>query len=91
MDIDGTLATQRPGDYENAEPIPHMVAWVRARHAEGHEITIHTARGTETGTDWRKTTEEQLREWGVPYSRLLFGKPAADLYVDDRAKRPEEL
>lgn len=91
VDVDGTLCTQREGDYENARPLWPTIEWVRARHAEGHEITIFTARGTETGTDWSEVTKEQLHRWGVPYSRLEFGKPAADLYVDDRAQRPDEL
>lgn len=91
VDVDGTLCTQRDGDYENAEPIYPVIEKLRALHAEGHEIEIHTARGTITGANWKAVTEHQLAEWGVPYSRLTFGKPAADVYVDDRAKRPEEL
>ena len=91
MDLDGTLCTQRQGDYENAEPLWDTIAWVRACHGEGDEITIFTARGTETGTNWEAVTKSQLARWGVPYRRLMFGKPSADVYVDDRAKRPDEL
>ena len=37
-----------------------------------------------TGIDWREITENQMKAWGVKHHRLLFGKPAADVYVDDR-------
>ena len=37
-----------------------------------------------TGIDWREATEQQLAKWGLHYHRLVFGKPAADYYIDDR-------
>jgi hypothetical protein len=43
-----------------------------------------TARGSGTGIDWRKKTEEQLEAWGVKYHQLWFGKPSADIYIDDK-------
>jgi capsule biosynthesis phosphatase len=32
-----------------------------------------------------------LAEHSVPYHELLFGKPSGDVYVDDKAIRPDEL
>ena len=32
----------------------------------------------------RSKTEEQLRNWGVKYHKLYFGKPRVDFYIDDR-------
>ena len=49
------------------------------------EITLFTARGTVTKIDWEKVTINQLKKWNVKYHRLLFGKPDADFYVDDKA------
>ena len=46
---------------------------------------LHTARGDGTGIDWSEVTARQLWDWNVPYDELRFGKPWADLYVDDRA------
>ena len=43
-----------------------------------------TARGTTTGLDWRKVTEEQFLKWGVKYHELKFGKPNYDLFIDDK-------
>lgn len=92
VDIDGVLATLVADNcYDQALPIAPTIATVNALFDAGHQIVLFTARGTKTGIDWRETTERQMREWGVRYHRLVFGKPAADYYVDDRALRPGEL
>jgi len=57
---------------------------VNELYKQGHEIALFTARGTTTGIDWRELTESQLKQFGVSYHRLIFGKPHADLYVDDK-------
>ena len=92
VDIDGVIATAGPADrYEDAQPIQTAIDTVNRLHDAGHEIILFTARGTLTGLDWRPVTERQLKTWDVRYDRLLFGKPAADVYVDDRALSPEQL
>jgi hypothetical protein len=90
FDIDGTLCTNTWGEYEKAEPMPDMIRQVNALYDGGNKIILFTARGTTTGMDWRATTEEQLKKWGVRYQELLFGKPQADLYIDDRGMSLEE-
>ena len=91
-DIDGVLATQMPPDrYHDAEPIRENVDRINRLHALGHHIVLFTARGSATGIDWREVTERQMREWGVQYHELRFGKPAADYYIDDRALLPDQL
>jgi hypothetical protein len=37
---------------------------------------------------WESITVEQLNLWQVSYHELIFCKPAADLYVDDKASLP---
>ena len=84
FDLDGTLCTQRNGDYENAEPLPDKIEFCNSLYND-NEITIYTARGTMTGIDWREVTEKQLEEWGVKYHTLSVGeKPAWDVYIGDR-------
>ena len=85
FDLDGTLCTNTFGDYESAEPFPWAIARVNALAEQGHRIIIFTARGTATGIDWGEVTRGQLERWGVRYDDLHFGKPSADVYVDDRA------
>ena len=86
FDIDGTLCLPAEGtDYKFVFADKSVVEYVQQLKRAGHTIVLHTARGSGTGTDWRHVTERQLAEWGVPYDELIFGKPYADLYVDDRA------
>src|SRR5439155_976778 len=85
FDLDGTLCTNTFGDYEAAEPIAWAIDRVDALAAAGHRIVIFTARGTATGIDWGPVTRDQLERWGVTYHELRFGKPSAEIYVDDRA------
>lgn len=84
IDIDGTVCTQEE-DYKDAKPYLNRIYKVNSMYAMGNEIIFFTARGTETGIDWRKVTEKQLKSWGVRYHKLIFGKPAGDLYIDNLA------
>lgn len=84
FDIDGTLCTNTEGRYELAEPYPQVIARVNELHAAGHRIVLYTARGSTTGIDWREFTQQQLAGWDVRFHALVFGKPQADVYVDDR-------
>jgi hypothetical protein len=91
FDLDGTLCTDTHGDYHQAEPFPEMVAEVNRLKAAGHNILIFTARGSGTGIDWRQVTEAQLARWGLGHDRLIFGKPPADVYVDDKSVNVSEF
>ncbi|MCD6288309.1 MAG: acylneuraminate cytidylyltransferase [Candidatus Hydrogenedentes bacterium] len=85
FDIDGVLAELTPDcQYDQAGPITDNVELVNALYDQGHTIVLFTARGTVTGIDWADVTKKQMEQWGVKYHELLFGKPSADYYVDDR-------
>ena len=83
VDIDGTICTQAE-NYAEAMPLLNRIERINQLYDEGHTIVYFTARGTETGIDWREITERQFKMWGVKYHDLIFGKPAADYYLDDR-------
>jgi len=85
FDLDGTICSDTHGKYDQAEPFAEMVAEINKLHDEGHHILIFTARGSGTGIDWKSVTERQLSAWRVSYDHLYFGKPPADVYVDDKA------
>lgn len=92
FDIDGVIATLVPGnDYLISEPDKRVVNLIKLLFNRGNKIIIYTARGTVTGIDWKETTEEQLKKWGVPYDELHFGKPGADIFIDDKAINISEL
>ena len=94
FDVDGTLCETDGTDYEHAKPIAGRIARVNELAAEGHTIVIYTARGQVRSDKVRrkilKLTKRQLEEWGVQYATLRQ-KPAADVYVDDRARNADEF
>ncbi len=90
FDIDGTLCTNTEGAYESAQPFPDAIARVNRLYEAGHRVLLYTGRGSGTGIDWRAVTERQLQAWGVRHHALHFGKPAADLYIDDKAVSAKE-
>lgn len=85
FDIDGVIASLTPAnDYHKATPLMENINIINRLYVSGNKIILFTARGTMTKIDWTDTTVEQLKDWGVKYHVLQFGKPAADFYIDDR-------
>lgn len=84
FDIDGTICSQEI-DYNDAQPYFDRIEIINHLFESGNNITLYTARGTVTKIDWEEITINQLKEWNVKYHRLLFGKPDADFYIDDKA------
>lgn len=90
IDIDNTICRTEGLDYKNAEPIYERIEKFNKLYDEGNIIWYQTSRGYVTGIDWREVTEKQLKEWGVKYHKLLFDKPDADVYIDDKASNIKE-
>jgi len=89
VDIDETICETPPSrDYTLSTPIIEHINKINSLYDQGHTIVYWTARGTLSKIDWRKVTEEQFRLWGVKYHELLFGKPAYDILIDDKAQWP---
>ena len=85
FDIDGVIATLVDNlDYTKASPKYEIIDAVNTLYDQGHTIILFTARGSVSGIDWEDVTKDQMEAWGVKYHQLLFGKPAADFYVDDK-------
>lgn len=90
FDLDNTLCTGAP--YEKAKPYEWAPKLLSILKNNGHEIIIYTARkmSTEDGNLGRVNksigllTFNQLEEWGFAYDEIYFGKPAADIYIDDK-------
>jgi hypothetical protein len=77
-------------DYADATPIVTRINKVNELYDQGNTIVYWTARGTKTGIDWTNTTTKQLKSWSVKYHELLFGKPAYDLFIDDKNINSDE-
>ncbi len=91
-DIDGIIAEKVPGnDYGAATPNHHNIHLINTLHDAGHSVLLFTARGSLTGLDWQERTRKQMQTWGVRYAGLQFGKPAADIYVDDKLMELDDL
>ena len=100
FDIDGTLTEVHEGTPFDAVPRYDRIEKVNALYDQGAIIYLQTARGFIVSSDMhpddiiaqqaeadkymRSRTEEQLKSWGVKYTKLFFGKPRASIYVDDR-------
>jgi hypothetical protein len=97
FDLDKTLCVGYP--YEFAVPIEGRVELLDHLHQLGHTIIIYTARGMGRShgnmalaiAAVAPLTCNQLQAWGFRYDELLFGKPAADIYIDDKALNVENI
>lgn len=97
IDLDGTICPIKdsPTSYAALEPLPGAVERIRELRGKGHYIIIVTARNMATcegnvGKVMKKVgklTLDWLADHGVEYDEIHFGKPNADLYIDDRALR----
>lgn len=97
IDLDGTICPiKQPGQsYEDLEPYPEAVEQIRAWRADGHYVIIQTARNMATcesnlGRVMKnigKITLDWLARHGIDYDEIYFGKPNAEVYIDDRAIR----
>jgi|TARA_E500000305_G_C3831666_1_gene147626 hypothetical protein len=99
FDIDGTLCTVTPSEYECADPIQHRIEQVNRLYDEGHTIVCYTARGMGrynnnallATQEFYELTASQLKTWGVKYHHLVLGKPSGDIYVDDKGIKDEDF
>jgi len=95
VDIDGTICELPAGvsDYAAAVPMQDRIRHMNDLYETGHTIVYFTARGmgrTEGNSSkayelFYELTKAQLTEWGAKHHELVLGKPAADVYVDDKA------
>ena len=99
IDIDGVVCKlRRPGEaYGNLKPLQGAIEKIKRLKAAGHCIILYTARHMKTcrGNVGKvlalqgATTLEWLARHGIEYDEIYFGKPYADVYIDDNALRFE--
>lgn len=98
FDLDNTLVTNPTivNDYNTVKPITKNIQLLNNLKNEGHEIIIHTARrmATHKGNigkvvkDIALITINTLEKFDIQYDELIFGKPIADIYIDDKSLNP---
>tara|TARA_Y100000389_G_scaffold202016_1_gene246217 strand:- start:1282 stop:1590 length:309 start_codon:yes stop_codon:yes gene_type:complete len=89
IDIDDTICyytkkDKSKMDYSKAIPYISRITKINKLYDEGHEIIYWTARGTITQKLWFNVTYDQLKNWGCKFHELRMGKPAYDLFIDDK-------
>lgn len=96
VDLDGTICElTADGDYANARPVPGAREALAELRRRGAYIIIYTARRMRTHDgDVGKVIEEigdltraWLRRHAIAYDEIVFGKPYAQIYIDDLAHR----
>ena len=100
FDIDGTICTPgtcNACQYEGATPKKDRIEKINKLYDEGHYIIYMTARAMGRNKDLphaeaakkavdvvEPLTKMQLDIWGCKYHQLIFGKPHADYFIDDK-------
>lgn len=97
IDLDGVICQlkQKGQAYEELLPVPGAPEKLRQLKAAGHYIIIQTARHMKTceGNSGQvvarmgKVTLDWLAKYEIPYDEIYFGKPWAQIYIDDNALR----
>lgn len=92
FDIDGVIFKINK-DYKNHEPIWETISYIVKLKKNGHTVVLYTARKMSTfsgnigkiNKEIVETTLYNLNRFSIPYDEIYFGKPAADIYIDDKA------
>jgi capsule biosynthesis phosphatase len=97
IDLDGVICRLRqPGqEYADLEPVAGAVEKLRQLRAAGHYLILYTARHMKTcdGNVGKvvsrigAVTLNWLERHSIAYDEIHFGKPHADVYIDDNALR----
>lgn len=100
FDLDDTICRTANRDYVNSTEISAVVSKMREmrKTLPDVEIIVHTSRGMASCNGDveaaekknRPTIEKWLSEHGIKVDGIIFGKPLADLYVDDKAMTAED-
>ena len=93
FDIDDTICNNKNRDYANAIPFKDVIKKINKLHKQGARIILYTSRGMVSCNGDidkiikknKKVLEEWLAKNKVEYDELIFGKPIADMYIDDKA------
>ena len=99
FDIYGTICTNSKGNYYDSEPLIGRIKIINELYENGNTIIFQTARGMGSSSNdfiaaadkWSEFTVSQLNCWGVKYHKIFFGKPAGDIYVDDKGQNDIEF
>ena len=92
FDIDNTICKTENSDYIQSAPYVDRIAEINELYYAGHTVIYQTARGMGRANNnvlesyklFYDLTRRQLDSWGAKHHDLIMGKPAGDVYVDDK-------
>lgn len=94
IDLDGTICSIKKENetYADVKVLTGAKAFIDELKKEGHTIIIHTARNMQTQghnvgrvmKNIGKITLDWLDKNEIQYDEIFFGKPNADITIDDR-------
>jgi len=97
IDLDGVICRlKKEGEkYDDLLPVDGAPEKLRELKDAGHYIIINTARHMKTcqgnlglvGARITLVTLKWLEKYEIPHDEVYFGKPHADVYIDDNAYR----
>jgi len=95
IDLDGTICETRKSyeSYTNVKPIKNAIVAIKSLKKKGHTIIIYTSRHMKTCNNnigritalQGKIIFDWLDKHQIPYDEINFGKPLADIYIDDKS------
>lgn len=87
IDFDNTITADNVEYWNGEQPEPDEAVCqaVREHYHDGWTVVIWTAR------PWSEASQiaAHLTEWQVPYHGIRCEKGSGDVYVDDKAQKPE--
>lgn len=99
LDLDGVICElkQKGQTYLDVAPIEGAIDKIKQIKEAGHYVIIQTARHMKTcesnlglvNARITKMTLDWLEKHDIPYDEIYFGKPWAQIYIDDNALRFE--
>ena len=94
IDIDGTICETKSKNqsYSDVNPLPGAIKYIQQLKNEGNTIILYTARNMKTCNNnvgkvianIGMTTLSWLKKHNIPFDEIYFGKPLADVYIDDK-------
>ena len=85
--MDGVICEIDSSHYINRSPIIETINLMKELKRAGHIVIIHTGRHIDKLIE----TKKWLKEYKVEYDHIQFGKPVADVYIDDKGMRFEGI
>ena len=97
VDLDGVICKLKKKDqlYSDLKPIEGAIEKIKELKKNGHYVIIYTARRMKTHSsnqgklikDIGKITLDWLDKYKIEYDEIYFGKPWANIYIDDNGFR----